>query len=304
MITSAMLLFFILCTPVSYAGEGANAGFVNGLWFSRSPFFAGDTVRLYAALQNNSGFDIKGEATFFDKNEKIGKADFSVVNGRLFEVWTDWRVAEGSHTVSVAITKVFKVEVGRDPQPITLAFPSFAQAPLLVDKDTDGDGIGDRNDTDDDNDGLSDAEEKKYGTNPTVADSDRDGVSDKKEISAGTNPLKQPQKEHIQNSDTSTSTISLPDTAGTAAAFLKEARQQYAPRIAQATKNIIEVLDKRADNAAKIIRTKKDNLEPTQYQSLFSVSLALLLSLVEHWRIAAGVFAVTLLWLLPRRLRR
>lgn len=304
MITRAILLFFVLLTPVSYAGEGANAGFVNGLWFSRAPFFAGDTVRLYAALQNNSGFDIKGEATFFDKSEKIGEADFSVVSGRLLEVWTDWHVREGNHTVSVAITKVFKVEVGKDPQPIMLAFPSFTQEPLFVDKDTDGDGIGDSKDTDDDNDGLSDSEEKQQKTNPLMADSDGDGVSDKKEIFAGTNPLKPPQKKHNQDSDTGTSTTSLEDTARTAATFLKEARQQYAPRIAQATKKIIEVLNKRADNVAKIIRTKKDNLEPTQYQSLFSVSLALLLPLAEHWRIAADVFAATLLWLLWRRLRR
>lgn len=300
----AMALFFTLVASVSYAGEGANAGFVNGLWFSRSPFFAGETVRIYAALQNNSGFDMKGKTTFFDKSEKVGESNFSIVNGRLLEVWTDWRVAEGEHAISVAITEAFKMEVGKNPAPITLAFASFAQEPIFVDKDTDNDGIGNSKDTDDDNDGLSDSEEKQQKTNPLMADSDDDGVSDKKEISAGTDPLKPPQKEYAQKSYTGTSTISVQDTARAATAFLKETRQQYAPRIAQATKKIIERIDARADNAAKIIRAKKDNLEPTQYQSLFSVSLALLLPFMEHWRIAVGIFVAALFWLILRRLRK
>lgn len=303
MITRAILLFFTLFIPISYAQDRVNAGFVNGLWYSRSPFFAGETVRLYAALQNNSGFDIKGKTAFFDKNEKIGEADFSAVNGRLLEVWTDWRVAEGEHAISVAITEVFKVEVGKNPEKITLAFASFAQDPVMVGKDTDNDRVGDSIDNDDDNDGLSDAEEKNYGTDPLAVDSDGDGVSDKKEISTGANPLKPPQKERTQNSDIATSTFSLPDTIRVAAAFLKETRQQYAPRIAQATKKIIESIDARADNAAKIIRVKKDNLAPTRYQPLFAVSLALLLPLVEYWRVALVIAAALFLWLLWRRLR-
>lgn len=296
----AMALFFILAASVSYAGEGANAGFVNGLWFSRYPFFAGDTVRLYAALQNNSGFDIKGAATFFDKNEKIGEANFSVVNGRLLEVWTDWHVSEGNHAISVVIAKAFKVEIGKDPAPITLAFASFVKEPVMVEKDTDGDHVGDSIDNDDDNDGLTDVEEKNYGTNPLAVDSDGDGVSDKKEISAGTDPLKPPSqktKEEIKEN-------ALGNTIETHGNTLKEVVQEYAPHVVQATKKTIEIIDKRADNAAKIIRAKKDNLAPTQYQSLFSVSLALLLPFAEHWRIAAMIFAAILLWLLWRRLRK
>lgn len=302
MITRAILLLFTLFIPVSYAQDRVNAGFVNGLWFSRSPFFAGETVRIYAALQNNSSFDIKGKTTFFDKDDKIGESAFSVVNGRLLEVWTDWRATEGNHAISVAITEVFKVEIGKNPESITLAFASFAQDPVMVEKDSDGDRMGDSIDNDDDNDGLADAEEKKYSTDPLAVDSDNDGISDKKEISVGTNPLKPPQKEYTQESDTATSTFSLPDTTR-AAAFLKETRQHYAPRVAQAIKKIIDGIDTRADNAVKIIRVKKDNLGPTQYQPLFAVSLALLLPFVEHWHIAAAISAAVFIWFLWRRLR-
>ena len=59
--------------------------------------------------------------------------------------------------------------------------------------DTDGDGIGDNADTDDDGDGISDADEIKYGLDPkdpsdANQDSDGDGVSNIDEIKAGTNP--------------------------------------------------------------------------------------------------------------------
>ena len=43
---------------------------------------------------------------------------------------------------------------------------------------------------DSDQDGLSDAEEKTYGTNPYMADTDGDGYSDGVEVNSGYNPLK------------------------------------------------------------------------------------------------------------------
>ncbi len=60
-------------------------------------------------------------------------------------------------------------------------------------RDTDGDGTIDALDTDSDNDGISDANEHKYGLNPidpsdATQDADGDGVSSINEIKQGTNP--------------------------------------------------------------------------------------------------------------------
>ena len=60
-------------------------------------------------------------------------------------------------------------------------------------RDTDGDGTIDALDTDSDNDGISDADELKYGFNPldpsdATQDADGDGVSNIDEIKAGTDP--------------------------------------------------------------------------------------------------------------------
>jgi len=56
--------------------------------------------------------------------------------------------------------------------------------------DTDGDGIGDNEDTDDDNDGISDNDEiNVHGTNPKLADSDRDGFLDGFELKMRKSPI-------------------------------------------------------------------------------------------------------------------
>ncbi|MDD5464642.1 MAG: hypothetical protein PHP62_05835, partial [Candidatus Moranbacteria bacterium] len=60
---------------------------------------------------------------------------------------------------------------------------------------------------DSDQDGLSDDEEKTYGTNPQVADTDGDGYSDGAEIQSGYDPLKSAPGDRIEaGSSTETNT--------------------------------------------------------------------------------------------------
>lgn len=65
-------------------------------------------------------------------------------------------------------------------------------------KDTDGDGVTDKQEEidgtnplvdDTDGDGLTDGQEKTLGTNPLVADTDGDGINDGDEVTNGTDPL-------------------------------------------------------------------------------------------------------------------
>jgi len=55
--------------------------------------------------------------------------------------------------------------------------------------DTDADGIVDFVDPDDDNDGLSDAQEAQFSTNPLLEDTDGDGMPDGWEVSQGLDPV-------------------------------------------------------------------------------------------------------------------
>ena len=175
--------------PRVEAGETVNAGFVSGLWFSSNDFFAGDNVRIYSAIQNNSGFDIVGKIQFFDNEEIIGEAEFSALNGRLVEKWADWSVKRGDHNIYVKLTDTKKALIGGGFESINLAFDASPVDKRFIDLDTDGDKIGDAIDTDDDNDGLSDEEEKVLGTDSLSRDTDGDGIPDGEEVSSATDPL-------------------------------------------------------------------------------------------------------------------
>lgn len=97
-----------------------NAGFISGIWYSTSSFFIGDTIRIYSAMQNNSGYDILGTISFYDGENIIGSTDFSVINNQLIERWIDWKVTPGTHNIYARITNPRKSEIGKEPEPITL----------------------------------------------------------------------------------------------------------------------------------------------------------------------------------------
>lgn len=171
--TLLLLVFLLLPLNVLAQQEPLNAGLVSGIWYSKSPFFDGETVRIYTAIQNNSGDDLKGKVQFSKNNEPIGNAPFSALKGGLIQVWQDWQAQEGTYTISARI-------VDATP-PVSSSF-AIAQQEVVVDKDTDKDNIGNTQDPDDDNDGLTDEKEQILGTDPLNPDTDQDGVKDGEDV--------------------------------------------------------------------------------------------------------------------------
>lgn len=161
----AISLIILLFPLLAQAGE-INAGFVSGVWYSKNPFFAGDNIRIYSAIQNQSGFDIVGKMEFYDSQNLIGASDFSVISGRLLEKWADWQATEGEHDIYTRIVEAKKSEAGAAEEAIELKFVGSNMDKVFADRDTDGDRIGDKEDEDDDNDGVSDQEEIAKGANP------------------------------------------------------------------------------------------------------------------------------------------
>jgi len=185
-IITTILLAFSVAFPVLGAEETTikNAGFVpSNIWYSKSPFFAGEKIRIYTVIFNGSAYDIVGSLEFLDNGIPLGKTDFSVSGGgRVRDVWADWVVTEGKHTITARIAEVSSI--GRDgkKRPIVLENTETGKSELVIDLDTDADGVGNTNDADDDNDGVSDVDEVRKGTDPLKKDTDGNGVSDKEEI--------------------------------------------------------------------------------------------------------------------------
>ncbi|MBI4122871.1 MAG: hypothetical protein HY458_00710 [Parcubacteria group bacterium] len=168
-----LMVFFLAIPAFVFAEPLSNAGFLQGgIWYSKDPFFAGETVRVYAALFNSGSEDIAGAIEFLDNKNSIGSSDFFVERGGKFtQVWVDWSATEGEHLIEAVITKVSVIRVGGSPVAIELQQARAQESLRQVEKDTDKDGIGNNTDTDDDNDGTSDAQELSEGTDPLAASS-------------------------------------------------------------------------------------------------------------------------------------
>jgi len=285
------LLFVFLLFPTSWVfAQGLNAGFVQGIWYSKTPFFAGDTVRIYTAIQNNSGFDIQGTVEFVVNGKSIGESSFSALTGRIAETWADWNVLQGNHSVAVHIKKAFKVEVGKDPEAISLKNASLGASEVFADEDTDKDGVGNLEDTDDDNDGLTDKEEGVLGTNPLNQDSDEDGISDKKEVELGTNPLfQEPKKETAQEDPI-------------AQRFSEKVTDEYIPAIKEKVNSLVQVATERLKEQKDELEQKKQTEQLSLPEQGLDLLLAASIAALPQWQIGLFLFFALAAALLLRRL--
>jgi hypothetical protein len=153
--------------PAFANAEEFNAGIVQGLWYDQETVFAGEPVRIYVAIRNNTGSDLSGTVEFFDGEKKIERKNVQALNGRIIESWADWTPSYGDHTLRATLSRIELHQVGTTTQEVEVT-SALAEDTLFVDRDTDDDGRGDQTDPDDDNDGVSDAEEKERGTDPLV----------------------------------------------------------------------------------------------------------------------------------------
>jgi len=85
-----------------------NAGFVPAnIWYSKDPFYAGETVRIYTIVFNGSTYDLTGAVEFLDNGKAIGKTNFSLAgSGRVEDLWVDWKAGSGAHTITARLMNV------------------------------------------------------------------------------------------------------------------------------------------------------------------------------------------------------
>jgi hypothetical protein len=205
-----LLIIFLLCAPFTLmgqtdSGKQLNVGIVKGLWYSQLDFFQGDSIRVYTALQNYSSDPIKGVADFYDNDELFASEEFSATPGRLLEIWADYSASYGAHDFKIIVREAYTDPDEGEPE-LIISNSTLAQDTVFVDLDTDGDDVGNQQDSDDDGDGFSDILENQFGTDPLMSssyptdidkdgitndvdtDDDGDGFSDEAELRLGSDP--------------------------------------------------------------------------------------------------------------------
>lgn len=185
----SLLVFIALTAPSPSAAQELNAGFVQGLWFDTDTIFVGDTVRIYAAVRNNSGADLTGTVEFRDGDSRIGRKSVSALDGRIVESWTDWEPTYGEHTIVATLSRVELQRVGSTGEDIGIT-SKLAGHTVFVDYDTDGDGVGNAKDDDDDGDGIDDKTEEENDTdplNPDDPEQEEIDTADAEDIDSATN---------------------------------------------------------------------------------------------------------------------
>ncbi|NQV93073.1 hypothetical protein HQ403_01070 [Candidatus Kaiserbacteria bacterium] len=160
--STLIILLFIISTPVFAAVDSTQVGFVDSsIWFDHEPFFSGQEVRVYTTLANSSNADFKGIVEFYDGGSAIGNANVTLERNGGFQVlWVDWIPQEGDHVVGVQITEATLTPPGGEPESVVYKNKSTALS-RFIDTDTDGDGIGNKEDIDDDGDGIVDTEDSE-----------------------------------------------------------------------------------------------------------------------------------------------
>lgn len=110
--------------------------------------------------------------TLVDISTKITPEDFARFSKVCYNDVMEFTLAKTKKILGFSLIIVFSVGLG---------FYVLAQVENAINKNVFGDT---------DQDGLSDTEEKAYGTNPSNADTDNDGYSDGIELKGGYDPLK------------------------------------------------------------------------------------------------------------------
>lgn len=184
-----LLFFFVQTTHAQEFNFLVN----QSLWISKTNAFAGDKVKIYTVVVNNDFTSLSAEVVFFADGVHIG-SDF--ISKLAFEqaeqVSIDYALKEGDQVLEARLINIQATDSGGQSATFSQEQIKNYQATrsFTIDLDTDGDDVGNKEDTDDDNDALSDSDEGVRGTDPLKPDTDNDTLSDKKEVDAGTDPLK------------------------------------------------------------------------------------------------------------------
>jgi len=244
-----LFLFFALSGPVQAQIEKTVGFTENNIWFSQEPFFAGEEIKIHTLVFNSSAYEIKGDVVFYNNGSKIGEKSFSLSgNGNSKDIWVDWEAP--SSNVSIHAEIINMAQLLSTGEYIIDSSYATGEKKVFVDFDTDGDRVGNKEDSDDDNDGLSDVDEIALGTNPLRADSDGDGIND----NVDENPLVFDEKEKsVANT--------VKESAGTVVSKAENIKESIPEPVVSIAKQVTEIVEEFRDDSSIKVLTKKEDIK-------------------------------------------
>lgn len=101
-----ILVFAFVFTPAYVMADGGSAGIPKDLmWFSKNPFYAGETINVYTIIYNSTPYQFAGVVELRDGNEVLGRRDFIVgPSGASDVVEIPWQVSLGEHNLGMYVT--------------------------------------------------------------------------------------------------------------------------------------------------------------------------------------------------------
>jgi len=100
----------LLASPAAFAQSASstiiNARILPTIWYSTLYVNDGDTVNIYAAIQNNSGSSFTGTAAFYVDEQLLAKKSFNSAADTLGSISAGWVGTPGSHSVQVILSPI------------------------------------------------------------------------------------------------------------------------------------------------------------------------------------------------------
>lgn len=132
MLISSVLSIFFGLLPNTKAAEMLNAGFTQTLWYSSNDFFTNETIRVYSALQNQSGFDLTGKIQLYDNDRLMEEAPFALANGTITYQWSDLKLSQGTHKLYKKIIEVKKSVINLPSELVEVKYPTSTSDEKVV----------------------------------------------------------------------------------------------------------------------------------------------------------------------------
>ncbi len=136
-----VLLAYVVFVGAMYARAAdvsvQNTGFIpSNIWYSKTPFYAGETIKIHTVIYNGSSYNLSGKVEFLDNDTLIGRSDFSLLAaGQVRDVSVPWKPLEGKHITTARIVNA-SISLKEGPQTaITLANDQTTKNEISVDVD-------------------------------------------------------------------------------------------------------------------------------------------------------------------------